>query len=182
MPALFVMQTSLAQQVPLAPSIEYTINRPFNSLILPSLNWIIEEGETTLLPSDLSANQLKDVTLLDLSSNPIFPAKIHTYYWFHVRINNKAQHQSLGLSLARTGECWPWEFTFKTVECFTRDSLGAIEIGYTGTAYPSSRRDFKQFLDPSLIALDLMSFQTEDMWVRVSLAEACPIQVDLQLI
>jgi hypothetical protein len=170
-----------AQQGLPTPSVFYHIQAPLETAELPQLDWILEEGNEALTVDDLKNNRTKDAALLDLRDGPKFPIKAHRNYWFHLQLHNSATNHPLALALKRDGNCWPWEFTFKSVEAYIFDEMGNRKTHLSGSKFPAAERDYPKLIDPSLIQLDLPENSTRDIWVRLSMAEACELKVDLSL-
>jgi len=164
-----------------SPAVFFEIEHQANNKQLPALKWIIQEGEQTLSPTDLVNNQFKDATLLHLEDSPIFPIVAHKPYWFKMRLLSQADGPPQSLAFFRTGDCWPFEYTFKEVEVYFFNAHQLIASGLSGTGIPASKRDFPNKIKPSLIKLSSASNGTQDVWVKVMMAESCNLQVDMQL-
>ena len=113
-PFFFFAQTDTATSLP--PAITYHIQGEFDTLKLPALQWILEEGEQPLSYEKLMAGELADAQLLDLKASPLFPIKAHRGYWFKIRLTASGKPGAFGLTFYRNGDCWPYEPTFKDVQ------------------------------------------------------------------
>jgi len=166
---------------PNLPSVQYSVQQDFDTLSLPTLQWIIEEGETPLSIEDLTQNQLKDAKVLDLKDNPIFHIEAHRNYWARIQMNSKVELSSSLLRLDRFGDCFPWEFTFKMINAYSLEGSNWVQSGRSGTLYSTSERDVSNKIFPSLLTVDLAE-KSIDLWIQLSMAESCDIKVDLGLV
>lgn len=166
----------------LTPAVTYHIQGEFDTLKLPALQWILEEGEQPLSYEQVQAGKLADAQLLDLKASPIFPIKAHRGYWFKIRLTASAKPDAFGLTLYRNGDCWPYEPTFKDVQTFSVGQDGKTLVGHSGTASPASKRDYPKHFLPSMIKGNIGAGETLDIWCRVTMAEPCNLKVDVELV
>lgn len=170
-----------AEQIPKFPSVEYQVQQEVEPQVLPQLKWIIQEGETPLNLDDVRNDNLKDATLIELHDSSFFEIIEHNSYWFNLRISNTINSDPMGLSFLRSGDCWPWEFTFKTIESFSIDNLGTVSKGFSGTTVSSSQRDYPKHFKTSMIRINIPKNAVKDIWVKLSMAQVCNIKVNLEL-
>ena len=166
----------------LPPALTYQIQGEFDTLRLPALQWILEEGEQALSYEKLLAGELADAKVLDLKAGPIFPIKAHRGYWFKIRLTASAKPDAFGLIFYRNGDCWPFEPTFKGVQTFSTGQNGKTLLGHSGSASPASKRDYPNHLLPSMTHGNIEAGETLDIWCRVTMAEPCNLQVDIELV
>jgi len=166
---------------PSLPAVQYSVQENFDTIALPTLQWIIEEGETPLSIEDLTQNQLKDAKVLDLKADPIFKIEAHRNYWTRIQMNSKVALSPSLLRLDRLGDCFPWEFTFKMINVYTLEGSNWVQSGRSGTIYSTSERDVSNKIFPSLLNVDLAE-KPIDLWIQLSMAESCDIEVDLGLV
>lgn len=166
----------------LQPAVTYQIPGEFDTLKLPALQWILEEGEQPLSYEQVQAGKLADAQLLDLKASPIFRIKAHRGYWFNIRLTAAAKPDAFGLTFYRNGDCWPYEPTFKEVQTFSVGQDGKTLVGHSGTASPASKRDYPQHLLPSMVKGNIGAGQTLDIWCRVTMGEPCNLKVDVELV
>lgn len=166
----------------LQPAVSYHIQGEFDTLKLPALQWIIEEGEQPLSYEKLLAGELADAQVLDLKAGPIFRIKAHRGYWFKIRLTAAAKPDAFGLTFYRNGDCWPYEPTFKYLQTFSVGQDGKTLIGHSGTASPASERDYPRHLLPSMIKGNIGTGETLEIWCRVTMAEPCNLKVDMELV
>lgn len=145
------------------------------------LNWIILEGEEPLYSFDLINNNLKDAEVIDLSTNTHFPVKKRRNYWFNIELNLIDDLADKYISLTRGGNCFPWEMTFYKVEAFQYQMGKMTSIGLSGNSIPSSLRDTPKHINPSIISLKKVKAEAGPVWVRLSSAEGCNMQIKIQL-
>jgi signal transduction histidine kinase/DNA-binding response OmpR family regulator len=179
---LLIFPVFLAAQKELPPAVVYHIQGEFDTLKLPALQWILEEGEQPLSYEQVQAGKLADAQLLDLKASPIFRIKAHRSYWFKIRLTAAAKPDAFGLTLYRNGDCWPYEPTFKEVQTFSVGQDGKTLVGHSGTASPASERDYPKHLLPSMIKGNIGAGETLDIWCRVTMAEPCNLKVDIELV
>ena len=173
-------QTDTSATLP--PAVTYHIQGEFDTLKLPALQWILEEGEQPLNYEKLLAGELADARLIALKASPLFPIKAHRSYWFKIRLTASAKPDAFGLTFYRNGDCWPYEPTFKEVQTFSVGQDGKTILGHSGSASPASKRDYPKHLIPSMTHGNIGAGETLDIWCRVTMAEPCNLQVDVELI
>ncbi|MBP8239340.1 MAG: response regulator [Saprospiraceae bacterium] len=178
-PLFLAAQKNTSFELP--PAVSYHIQGEFDTLKLPALQWILEEGEQPLSYEQVQAGKLAGAQLLDLKASPLFPIKAHRGYWFKIRLTAAEKPDAFGLTLYRNGDCWPYEPTFKDVQTFSVGQDGKPLIGHSGTASPASKRDYPQHFLPSMIKGNIGAGETLDIWCRVTMAEPCNLQVDMEL-
>ncbi len=179
-PCFLSAQTDTTTTLP--PAVTYHIQGEFDTLKLPALQWILEEGEQPLSYEKILAEELADAQLLDLKTSPLFPIKAHRGYWFKIRLTASAKPDAFGLTFYRNGDCWPFEPTFKEVQTFSIGQDGQTIIGHSGSAFPASKRDYPKHLLPSMTHVNIGVGETLDIWCRVTMTEPCNLQVDLELV
>jgi signal transduction histidine kinase/DNA-binding response OmpR family regulator len=178
----FFLRAQTNTTASLSPAVTYHIQGEFDTLKLPALQWILEEGEQPLSYEQVQAGKLADAQLLDLKASPLFPIKAHRGYWFNIRLTAAAKPDAFGLTLYRNGDCWPYEPTFKEVQTFSVGQDGKTLVGHSGTASPASKRDYPQHFLPSMVKGNIGAGETLDIWCRVTMAEPCNLQVDMELV
>ena len=166
----------------LQPALTYHIQGEFDTVRLPALQWILEEGEQVLSYEKLLAGEQADAKVLDLKAGPRFPIKAHRGYWFKIRLTAAVKPDAFGLIFHRNGDCWPFEPTFKDVQTFSTGQNGKTLLGHSGSASPASERNYPKHLFPSMIRGNVEAGDTLDIWCRVTMAEPCNVQVDLELV
>lgn len=165
----------------LPPTVEFHIQSEFDTLKLPSLQWILKEGEEPLSHEQLRNGQIADATLIDLKDNPTFSIKAHTNYWFKINLSSEFDSK-FGLTMVRNGDCYPYEMTFKNVETFAKNGRSEITFGISGNAAPASQRDYPKLFVPSAIRGEVAKNDTLGIWCKILSAERCDLQIDLELI
>ena len=169
------------QSKSLSPSLTYHIQESFQTQSLPSINWILEEGEEPLDISSLEKQDWKDSKYIDLQENPSFNIKPHKPYWFLLKISSSINIKDAGIYLGYQGDCWPFQYSYRSVEAFTLKNNNVIAKGKSGLALSATDRDFPKTLDPSLIKFNIEANEELEIWVKIIKIESCNINVDLAL-
>ncbi len=178
---LFTCLFAQTEQANYSPACQYQVNGSINSIQLPAIEWMLEEGETPLNPDALQKGNFEGRKNLTPDKNQFFRLEAHRNYWFPLRFISKTGTDSLGLVFLRYGNVWPWEFTFKDVEGHYFRNGKKDRIAYSGSAAPYSKRDYPEKIDPSLIWFDLEAGDTLDIWIKLNSAEAISVEIQLVL-
>ena len=163
------------------PAVQYHIENEFDTLNLPTLQWILQEGEQPLSNENLLEGNTADAKLIDLKNNPVFSIKAHTNYWFNIKISSEVT-SDFGLVLHRNGDCYPYEITFKDVKTFSKNSFGINKIGISGNGTPASKRDFSNLIVPSAVKGQISKNDTLEIWCKILSAERCDVQIETELV
>lgn len=158
--------------------IEHQIENP---QVLPKLQWVLEENNDKLSIEDILKGDFHDATFIELSEEGNFEVRTATNYWVNFKLSSTIDSDPLGLAVEYIGDCWPYEYTFMSLESFLIDSSFNITRGYSGFEYASTERDLKELINPSVINIKIRKGETKEVWLKMQKIENCKLSLKLSL-
>ncbi|MEZ4988683.1 MAG: 7TM diverse intracellular signaling domain-containing protein [Saprospiraceae bacterium] len=172
----------LAQEAVSESSFSYHIQHNADTITLPALQWVLEEGEIPLSYEQLLKGETADARRIVFDNDPRFIIKPNIGYWFNIRLSTSDQPAMFALTYLIKGNCWPFEPTYSDVDSYSRNRSGLIKTGYSGSMVSGTARDYPNILVPSMTRVQLMENDTTDIWCKVIMPEGCKMQVGLALV